>query len=428
MACGYVPPSAVLSWGLGPARTLPLGMHVGVGRGPACERWRRGVARRSPRVAIALICVVARVPAWVSGGGSLALRSTSGLAEVLAAGPRAASPEVLGQRTSLRSPSPLRIAAGPRGVLHDLPLKTSVGRRMADALQEDPESFQHLLEEEVQSLRALSALSELERTQAATWRQRVESVLRGEKANAASELLHLKVFHRFAKLGFRPLERLVGRQGSSSERVDPKTLVRGLYSREALGLVAEHVRSIIGEWDHLVRDFPLQVSTFQVGQVYVISALFGYYLRRADSRFQLDKLAGSVKEEPNALARYAADFGIDQAWCSAAIASREAEETLEAQVAMLFGDFTQLQKEAGLRSRLEDAVATGQVASLRVTIDGLRRLALEGCAFGHLLGEAEADLGSSVHLTPASKSSPVALLGGEAMNVPKFAKSRASEM
>jgi len=65
-------------------------------------------------------------------------------------------------------------------------------------------------------------------------------------------------------------------------------------------------------------------------------------------------------------------------------------------------------------------VAAGEVASVRLTVSNLRRLALEGCAFGHLLGATEADLDSTLGLTPASHTSPVALLGGEAEHVPKF--------
>lgn len=42
----------------------------------------------------------------------------------------------------------------------------------------------------------------------------------------------------------------------------------------------------------------MKTSKLQMLQVYMFSAMFGYYLRRVDQRFQLAKSAGFVPEDP----------------------------------------------------------------------------------------------------------------------------------
>lgn len=42
----------------------------------------------------------------------------------------------------------------------------------------------------------------------------------------------------------------------------------------------------------------MKTSKLQMLQVYMFSAMFGYYLRRVDQRFQLAQSAGFVPEDP----------------------------------------------------------------------------------------------------------------------------------
>merc|ERR1711953_372123 len=99
------------------------------------------------------------------------------------------------------------------------------------------------------------------------------------------------------------------------------------------------------------------IALFQAGQVYAMSALFGYYLRRVDARFQLEKLAGNFgawgDETPRAassplpeedymdkqsLKGYIAAFGPEEVLRMTMIASTEAQMAMESQIAALFGD------------------------------------------------------------------------------------------
>eukprot|EP00913_Durusdinium_trenchii_P000003 g3.t1 len=69
--------------------------------------------------------------------------------------------------------------------------------------------------------------------------------------------------------------------------------LRGLteiYSMEALELVRDHLFNIVGVEAQAAEAPALRIAMYQAGQVYAMSALFGYYLRRADVRYQLDKI------------------------------------------------------------------------------------------------------------------------------------------
>jgi hypothetical protein len=191
-----------------------------------------------------------------------------------------------------------------------------------------------------------------------------------------------------------------------------------------LGFVKNHVMSIIGEWQHLVRDHPLHLSLFQVGLVYASSAQFGYSLRRMELRYRLDRLAGNPQAASRSFKEYVDSCSTNTLQQMMSGASAEAEAVLQQRVDGLFGSLRELSEEIhdalGPLPADEDAVAqlragieTGTVTSVRLTVGDLRRLALEGTAFGFQLGTSEAEVDSLYELQPDVGSSGMSqLLGG----------------
>merc|ERR1740129_1270449 len=105
------------------------------------------------------------------------------------------------------------------------------------------------------------------------------------------------------------------------------------------------------------------------------------------------------------------------------IASVEAQMSMETQVTALFGDLRVL-KEKLVNSlgvvtsneeatqKLEQALQQGEVESLRITSDDLRRLVLEAVAFGALLNDQEKQVDTIYELTPSS-TRPLGALTGD---------------
>ncbi|GFH15813.1 uncharacterized protein HaLaN_12118 [Haematococcus lacustris] len=93
----------------------------------------------------------------------------------------------------------------------------------------------------------------------------------------------------------------------------------------------------------------LKMSKFQMAQVYAASIMFGYFLRRVDKRFQLEKALGSLR----------AAVGKD---------ASSMEEVME---------------------RMAKAVESDAVETLLMTVATQRRAVLEAVAFGTFLRDVE---------------------------------------
>jgi len=292
-------------------------------------------------------------------------------------------------------------------------METAVGRRVVAAVDEPADSFDRIyLQAFVESFPGVgeedAALTPLAR--------RMREVLNAERAQATSEVLHARVLRRLRDLDLPLLPMLAARGVHSDENfgeVEPRRFVAGLYSTDALAMVQQYIMSIIQDWEHLSRDFPLQLSLFQAGQLYAASARFGYAIQKIDARYQLEKAVDNVAADSRSFVDYFGD-----ALGTTTIASQEAEDALSRHVTALFGDMEALEHELvkalDLRTEyeatksggvVEDAVtmlqqfvADEKVASVRMSVSSLRRLALEGCAFGFLLSAVEGEIGSAVEL------------------------------
>jgi len=285
---------------------------------------------------------------------------------------------------------------------------------------------------------SIEAQSELQRS----LNRRFAEIQESQHTDAVAELVYLRVVRSFRDLD-APMA--LRRDGLAEfESLDPKRLI-GPHSPDALQVIKEHVMALIGPWDHLDREFPLRLSTYQASQAYVVSALLGFYLRRVDLRYQLEKMVGSFEAvrsqlpsiadeghdgtrsrmaatmDGGALGRYIASFGHAEMQQTTVPASREAQRALELQVFGLFGDVYDLkhaqqtalsgasnQEEAAEQLRL--AVATGKVPAVDMTVSGLRRLVLEGVAFGSLLSAAEKQVSEVYELRPGSDGALSTLL------------------
>jgi hypothetical protein len=75
-----------------------------------------------------------------------------------------------------------------------------------------------------------------------------------------------------------------------------------VHSAEALELVREHLGSVLGgPGGAEAPDAPppfsnalVRMSKLQAAQVYAASVMFGYFLRRVDARFQLERTLGTL--------------------------------------------------------------------------------------------------------------------------------------
>ncbi|CAK8998223.1 unnamed protein product [Durusdinium trenchii] len=357
--------------------------------------------------------------------------------------------EPMRRRTRAKASSsdlPDKWKAGPAEIY------TGVAQKAVYLMKENPTLFDMSVEEELEKLQEEKEEEEKKKSEmeanakedTLVLRRRIEEVKMNDRIRAVTELLYLKVCRKFQQLQV-PLIPVLKEGGDVKfGNVDLKALTTDIYSKDALELVREHLFRIIGQQGN--PSFAggmgvVQIALFQAGQVYAMSAMFGYYLRRVDQRYQLEKLAGNFgawgEEAPEVTSPFAQDqgaadslkgyiesFGADEVQSMWSVTSVEAQMAMESQVTALFGDLRALKDKLvnalGMVSspeeatqKLEQAIKKKEVESLRLTSDDLRRLVLEAVAYGSLLNDSEKQFDSIYELTPASNRIMGVLTGDE---------------
>eukprot|EP00210_Caulerpa_lentillifera_P003399 g3243.t1 len=339
--------------------------------------------------------------------------------------------------------------------------QTPFGEMLTYYLKMEPQLFKSALEGKLNELRDQANAKKLEEetkkrsvekdetTFDLTLSKRMEEVRAKERQLAVQDLMYLAVLEKFIVVGVGMLPRLddeVHEQPS-----DLKALTEGVHSVEALGLVKEHVLSILGPSAIAFANQKVTLSKLQMAQVYAASIMFGYFLRGVDSRFQLERSLGLISNEDlsdaatrleklfqesanlesvddpdlpqkstkmetgssstdktqpnpnpkNLLRQYVESFDQEALRKIASIVSLEAASLVERQTLALFGDLKQLHNEMqnaigpniidveDLIKKVQEAVTNGTVSTLTMTVGVQRRSVLEAVAFGTFLRDIE---------------------------------------
>eukprot|EP00435_Cladocopium_sp_Y103_P033375 s60_g8.t1 len=129
---------------------------------------------------------------------------------------------------------------------------------------------------------------------AASLRKRIEEVRASERGRALSDLLYLMVCDGFRRVGYqlaRPLQ--AGGRADLGGRAEEETLTTKLHSEEVLAAVEEHMaQSMPGGMaaaSSSVLQQMVQLPFFNIGQAYALTVQYGYVLKRAESRLQLER-------------------------------------------------------------------------------------------------------------------------------------------
>eukprot|EP01026_Neomeris_dumetosa_P009403 TRINITY_DN1317_c0_g1_i10.p2 TRINITY_DN1317_c0_g1~~TRINITY_DN1317_c0_g1_i10.p2 ORF type:complete len:185 (-),score=38.58 TRINITY_DN1317_c0_g1_i10:2-556(-) len=104
--------------------------------------------------------------------------------------------------------------------------------------------------------------------------------------------MYVSVLEKFVRLNIDMMPRMDGVVDIRDH--DLTTLMEGVHSREALEMVREHILAVMGPTQMVPSQVPVRMSKLQMAQVYATSVMFGYFLRRVDRRFQLEKALGTL--------------------------------------------------------------------------------------------------------------------------------------
>lgn len=178
--------------------------------------------------------------------------------------------------------------------------KTAYGEMLQYYLKMEPQLFRTAVEDQLARFReqkeakdaAQDLLATKDSTELTLYR-RMQEVRENDMKATLEDLLYVSILEKFIMLGVEMLPRLDGYVDVPSTNL--KALTESMHSKEALELVREHILSVMGAaaYNRFSTEV-IKMSKFQMAQVYAASIMFGYFLRRVDKRFQLEKSMGSL--------------------------------------------------------------------------------------------------------------------------------------
>lgn len=139
--------------------------------------------------------------------------------------------------------------------------------------------------------------------------RRIAEVKANERKKALEEILYALVVQKFMDANVSLVPSIAPSASDSSGRVDAwpsqDDKLQRLHSPEAYEMIQNHLSLILGS--RLDDSTSLaQISKLRVGQVYAASVMYGYFLKRVDQRFQLEK---TMKILPSSLGADDSDIG-----------------------------------------------------------------------------------------------------------------------
>jgi hypothetical protein len=268
--------------------------------------------------------------------------------------------------------------------------------------------------------------------------RRIAELKEKEQRRTMEEILYALVVQKFVEAGVSLIP-AVSYSIDSTGRVDQwagtvEEKLECLHSREAYEMIENHLTLILGQRQ---ADATIAaISKLRVGQVYSASVMYGYFLKRVDQKFQLEKSMNSLpwgsEEEGDVLNRFMAtdlmpsapsnshpemaswtapnfsaggpsqavkpchlrsyvmSFDSDTLQRYATIRSKEAFGSIEKHTEALFG-------KPEIVITPDGTVDSSKDEHIRISFAGLRRLILEAVTFGSFLWDVESYVDSRYH-------------------------------
>ncbi|GER53771.1 hypothetical protein STAS_31320 [Striga asiatica] len=310
-----------------------------------------------------------------------------------------------------------------------LQLESPIGQFLSEILVSHPHLVPAAVEQQLKQLQTDRDAEKEKEEPAASGTdlvlyRRIAEVKANERKRALEEILYALVVKKFMDAEVPMVPSIARSPPNNSGRVDtwhpPEDhKLEHLHSPEAYEMIQNHLTLILG---NRLSDSnsAAQISKLRVGQVYAASIMYGYFLKRVDQRFQLEKTMkilpqGMVGEEslaeevmmdnkslpevssggfvglkPCRLRSYVMSFDGETLQRYATIRSKEAISIVEKHTEALFG-------RPEVNFTADGNVDPSKDEQIKVSFGGLRRLVLEAVTFGSFLWDVESYVDSRYH-------------------------------
>ncbi|CAG7882722.1 unnamed protein product [Brassica rapa] len=305
-----------------------------------------------------------------------------------------------------------------------LQLESPAGQFLSQILVSHPHLVPAAVEQQLQTDRDsqgqnTDSSSSLPGTDIVLYR-RIAELKENERRRTLEEILYALVVQKFMEANASlipsiPTSDPSGRVDTWPTKVEK---LEQLHSPEMYEMIHNHLALILGS---RIGDLTsvAQISKLRVGQVYAASVMYGYFLKRVDQRFQLEKtmkllpsaggadesktqpedvtsshpevgsFAGGVSAKgfgseikPSRLRTYVMSFDSETLQRYATIRSREAVGIIEKHTEALFG-------KPEIVITPQGTVDSSNDEQIKISFGGMKRLVLEAVTFGSFLWDVE---------------------------------------
>jgi len=262
--------------------------------------------------------------------------------------------------------------------------------------------------------------------------RRITEVKEKERQNALEEIIYCWIIYRFMDNDISMTSALSPGGGpvrDISALPNQEDKLQSIHSTDAFEMIQNHLNLIMGEKIAAPPDTVVEISNFNLGKLYAASIMYGYFLKRVDERFQLEKTMKTLppnpkqqivfenlqpnpfwdmeslvkitpdgeeislddeESNPNKLKSYVLQLDADTLQRFATIRSKEAVSLIEKQTQALFG-------RPDIKVLDDGSVNAKDGRMVTITFTELNHLVLEAVAFGSFLWEAESYVESKYH-------------------------------
>lgn len=261
--------------------------------------------------------------------------------------------------------------------------------------------------------------------------RRIAEVKDKERQRALEEIIYCFIVHKFMENDISMIPSL-SQPAYPAGQVDSwpnqEHKLEAVHSPDAFEMIQSHLSLVLGERFVGPLNSVVQISKLKLGKLYAASIMYGYFLKRVDERFQLERsmntlpprindprildnlkpnplwdMESMVQISPDAdgfeevgddtsykLRSYVMYLDADTLQRYATIRSKEAISLIEKQTQALFG-------RPDIKVAEDGSLDTSHDEAVNVTLSGLTMLVLEAVAFGSFLWEAESYVESKYH-------------------------------
>ncbi|XP_010540738.1 PREDICTED: UV-B-induced protein At3g17800, chloroplastic [Tarenaya hassleriana] len=328
-----------------------------------------------------------------------------------------------------------------------LELESPVGQLLVQILRTHPHLLPITVDQQLENLANEKEArgNELPSSQDPLYK-RIAEVKEKERRKTLEEILYCLVVQRFAENEISMIPQ-IKQTSDPAGRVDfwpnQEQKLEAVHSAEAFEMIQSHLTLVLG--DRMVGPLNsiVQISKIKLGKLYAASVMYGYFLRRVDQRYQLERKMNTLPSkrqektreryeepsppyplwDPDSLIRIQPEDYDPDEYAMDREAEEEGESSYRLRSYVMYLDPETLQRYATIRSKeamslierqtqalfgrpdiriLEDGkLNTSNDEVLSLTFSGLAMLVLEAVAFGSFLWDAESYVESKYHFLKA---------------------------